>query len=494
MSKVKKHKCIRCVLKLLLIIVIVFAVISAFFAGYYFARRNHGNVLIEKSVTFSESADALNNPNRGFYYICGFRITDDNFVDYEELVAEKMLRSQQHSLSMVQINLREYKDGLISEKGLKDIATIFDALSKQNKQYLIRFLYDWNGENLQVEPQDVNVIVKHMEQLEGILHTYKDIIFVHQGIFIGNWGEMNGTIHLEHMQLLAETLRSSLHEDTYMAVRMPAQWRKITEIASPDKSDWEAESIAHNLSLFNDGMMGNYGDYGTYGTKSRSEVGDFTHWNREEELQFQEQLCKYVPNGGEVIIDNEYNDFENALDNLKTMHITYLNCDYDKSVLDKWAEETINNGTIYDGMDGLTYIDRHLGYRILLDSVSYEYAYIKDALAVTLKFKNVGFAPIYKEVRMNIHIINEMNGTVCTYDVEGELSELAGGNEAENVLEICKDIILTGYDPGNYRLYFSVTDVDSAMPIILANEQKMQSYGYELGEIVIEEMKLPFVD
>lgn len=494
MSNVKKHTCIRFILYFLLLFFCLFLIVLSFQTGFYIAKRNHGDVVIRQCVSFSETSDQLNNPNRGFYYIYGFRITDKESIDYDKVVSEKMIRSQEQSIAMVQINLQEYATGEISEKGLHDIEAIFSALKTQNKQYLIRFLYDWDGNNLQVEPKDVNIITTHMQQLSGILHDYKDIIFVHQGIFIGNWGEMNGTVHLEHMKLLAQTLRKSLHEDTFMAVRMPAQWRKITETASPQIDDWNDDSIAHKLSLFNDGIMGNYGDYGTYGTQSRSEVGDFTHWNREEELAFQEILCRYVPNGGEVIVDNEYNDFENALKNLRTMHITYLNYDYDRNVLQKWENEIINDGSVYQGMDGLTYIDRHLGYRLLIDNVSMNYNYMGDSLSLCINMKNVGFAPIYKDTTMHISLVNEDTGETYSYLVEGNLSKLSGGNESEILLGIEKEIVLLGYAPGTYKLFFSIIDADSAMPILLANEQIPQNKGYELGKIFIEEMKLPFIN
>ena len=49
--------------------------------------------------------------------------------------------------------------------------------------------------------------------------------------------------------------------------------------------------------------------------------------DREEELAFQDVLCSSVPSGGEVIVDNPYNDLENAIADLKTMHVSYLNED-----------------------------------------------------------------------------------------------------------------------------------------------------------------------
>ena len=64
---------------------------------------------------------------------------------------------------------------------------------------------------------------------------------------------------------------------------------------------------------------------------------------------------------GEVIVDNPYNNLENAIADLKTMHVSYLNEDYDRNVLDKWAATVVNTDDCYDGMDGWSYVERHLG-------------------------------------------------------------------------------------------------------------------------------------
>ncbi len=459
--------------------------------GYSVAKRNHGWVMVQEVQEFTESAEELNNPNRGFYYIYGFWISDESKENYAELVSMKMGRSQEHSLAMVQINLQEYAQGDISQKGLEDIKTIFHALEAEGMHYLIRFLYDWNGDNLAMEPQEVSIILKHMRQLQPVFQEYQDIIFVHQGLFIGNWGEMNGTKHLEHMRELAETLKEALADGTFLAVRMPAQWRKITGTATPVRAEWSAQCIAHSLGLYNDGMMGNYGDYGTYGVKSREEVGDFTHWNREEELAFQEELCRYVPNGGEVIVDNEFNDFENALTNLKTMHITYLNRDYDKEVLHKWSQTNVTEDSVFNGMDGLTYVDRHLGYRILIKEAEMNYSETQDLLSVKISLQNVGFAPIYKPADMYIQMVNVSTEECYTYILQEDIRKLAGGNESGLIFPFRKKIKLSGLEAGSYDLYFIVKDKDSDLIIQLANEQEAEKYGYRIGSILVEPLPDP---
>ena len=64
--------------------------------------------------------------------------------------------------------------------------------------------------------------------------------------------------------------------------------------------------------------------------------------------------------GGEVIVDNPYNDWETAMHDLAIMHISYLNEDYDRGVLEKWAAATVEEEGCYQGMDGLSYAERHL--------------------------------------------------------------------------------------------------------------------------------------
>ena len=100
-------------------------------------------------------------------------------------------------------------------------------------------------------------------------------------------------------------------------------------------------SLASRLGLYNDGMLGSANDTGTYGDKAAADL-DTNYsdaWTREDELAFQNDLCLYVPNGGEVIIDNVYNDFDNAVKDLSQMHVSYLNSEYDSTVLNKWKEK-----------------------------------------------------------------------------------------------------------------------------------------------------------
>ena len=449
--------------------------------------RNRNWKAVVTADTFTESAKELRNPNRGLYLIHGFRITDEG-EDYVWQMAQRFAYDTDKALTMIQINLQYYRDRAISDAGLKHIEELFQALERLDKQLIIRFLYDWDGENEQYEPENIDIILEHMRQVEPILRAHSKQIFVFQGIFIGNWGEMNGTRYLseENLRRLARQLAAVTDESDYLAVRMPAQWRKIVQLGDPGEEAANGDSLAMRLSLFNDGMLGNEGDYGTYGRSSAAESGMMEPWTREEELAFQEELCKRVPNGGEVINENPVNDFERAVKDLATMHVTYINQDYDQNVFRKWEETTIEEPGCFYGMDGYTFIQLHLGYRLLIQKAELEYDFWKDALSVDVAIRNVGYAPLYQDQEIRMLLVNESTGQIYSIKLEQDLRSLTGGNDTDQIEVLHGVFPLNGLEKTDYNVYFYVKDIDSGWHIQFANEQEEMEYGYRLGTVKLQ--------
>lgn len=440
-----------------------------------------------QEMHFTESAKQLRNPNRGFYRIYGFRIKEEA-VDYAAKLSEDRKTDEASTLAMMQINLQEYRNAPLSSCAVENIAQLFQAMEAAEKHWIVRFLYDWYGENEKYEPQDIAIIARHMEQLEPILRKYKDSIFTMQGLFVGNWGEMHGTRYSDQTSFLylAKKLAQVTDETTFLSVRTPAQWRKITGTANPTA---DSGIFYGRLGLFNDGMLGGWSDYGTYGDTSRDEAGDFSPWLREEELAFQEQLCAAVPNGGEVIVDNAYNDFETAVADFKSMHITYLNEQYDRAVLEKWAAVNVATEDCFDGMDGLSYMERHLGYRLLISEVQLNQKFGKDTIEAEVILKNVGFAPIYKPCTIRMVMINENGSRVFEQEVSAQFSELTGGHQSDKENTIVFQLPLPK-EEAHFSLQFEIVDSGSGREIQLANEQSRMEYGYSIGQFEMEHLHL----
>lgn len=77
--------------------------------------------------------------------------------------------------------------------------------------------------------------------------------------------------------------------------------------------------------------------------------------------------------------------------------MTYLNRAYDQAVLEKWSKSVIKEDGCFNGMDGLTYIERRLGYRLAIVDAGLRYQSREDTLTAEVTLKNMGFAPLYKK-------------------------------------------------------------------------------------------------
>lgn len=441
-------------------------------------KHYQGNIRM-KNVSFQESARELRNPGRGFYNLYRFMITDEK-ENYWQLVQELYRDDVNTSLSLVEINLQEYREGEISEAGMGNITSLFQALRELDKQLIVRFLYDWDGESEKYEPETVDIILTHMKQLGKVLQESSDQIFIVQGLFIGNWGEMNGTKYFGDgdMKRLADMMGDVAAHDTYLAVRTPEQWRRITGLKEATEDALMKHPAAGRISLYNDGMLGSESDYGTYRVY---EVKGKRVSERKEELAFQEALCRWVPNGGEVINDNACNDLAQAVKDLATMHVTYLNEGHDQAVLEKWKKTKITEKGCYRGMDGYTYIERHLGYRLLIEKSDIRFNSFRDCVEVSVTMKNVGFAPLYRETETELVLYDKEADRRLTFNMEGNLRSLSGGNEPEKVTKLRTQISVDDLMTGKYEVYFSIIDVKTGQRILLANEQESEEPGYRIG-------------
>lgn len=328
----------------------------------------------------SERAGMLKNPERGFYHIKQFVF--DNTPKgkaYWEADIGWFLQTQAdsgHTISLVEIDLKNFRDGAIPDAVITDIDDMLDVWGTSGRKIIVRCLYDVNGNSIVYEPDDIDTILLHMEQLGPVFNMHKNIIFTLQGLFTGAWGEMHTTRFGSdsEMRALALKLAETTDPDIFMAVRTPAQRRAVTLNGSD-------VSLSRRMGLYNDGMLGSETDLGTYlENEYDTENGD-GRLHREEELSYQDLVCRGVPNGGQVVEDNPYNDFENAVRDMGRMHVTYIDQYWQTTVLNKWNAVTLSDKYgAWAGKTGLDYIRDHLGYRFVMSGISLSE---KDSLSRT---------------------------------------------------------------------------------------------------------------
>ncbi len=376
-----------------------------------------------------ESSEELHNPGCGWYHVYTFRAqppADGRPVEEEVWLDESCLTER---LALALIDIGDFRIRPLSQEALLHIGRIMDFFHRHGKQLLLRFVYDTEGRGMEREPLTLAMVKRHMEQTGGVIRPYMEDILVMQGIFVGNWGEMHGSRFLDDASMceLVETLYRITEGRCFLAVRTPAQWRRITDAlisdsrvegrSGPDGRVEESPgtgshgegkpgsgSVEERLGLFNDGIFGSPTDMGTYGAASRAEAGETGSWCREEELEWQERYMDSVPNGGEILSCRPLKSYRQAAEELEEMHVSYLNSIYHPEQLDYWRSEKVEEPGCWQGLSGYDYIGRHLGYRFFVQNIAMK----KNELQITIK--NCGFGNLCQEAECFLVTEREQGG------------------------------------------------------------------------------------
>lgn len=430
-------------------------------------------------VVFQESSDFLSNQERGFYNMRGVLISDEQPV-VETVWNSIREEKTEETLELLQIHIGNYRDRKVSDSGMEQIRRTFEAYREKEKQVklIVRFLYDWDGAGAASDPSSINIVLTHMEQMGEVMEAYADQIYIVQGVFVGSWAEMHSSRYLteENYLRLVEKMNEVVPDSAFLAVRMPAYWRMAARSAQPltRENAWDMSRISSRLSLFNDGILGNASDCGTYGDIPRENSSSLDDkWIREDELKFQEQLNLYVPNGGEVVLDNEWNDLENADETMEIMHISYINKGHDVNVLEKWKNSVCRDeGSVYDGMSGYDYIERHLGYRFVVRGASLKTSGWKwEDGSLSVMVENVGYAPRYTPCLAEIIFRNRESGEEYTVPAAADVRDWKPGETVSFAVGVPFE------KEGSYEVFLRVMGKADQTAVLFANEGAAQEDG-----------------
>ncbi len=336
---------------------------------HWFSRRNRWLFV---PAVYQESREDCPNPGRGWYRLFSMdAAAGAPFLDW------RWSQGKGEELALLMVDIGAYAEGPIAQEALENIRLAFSFFREEKKELLLRFVYDREGRGYDREPADISRILRHMEQLAPLLEEFQDILFCIQGLFVGSWGEMHDSRYLTRAPLtrLWRYFNSLAPENCFFAVRKPQQWRMLTGLSDDCLSEEEIRRL--RLGLFNDGLLG-----------SETDLGSFPAEARKENCLFQEQLCRFVPNGGEAVGEEAFGEIKNAAAYFRKIRLSYLNSVYDERVLSRWRKST------FQGENGYEYIGRHLGYRFVLTGAGLVKSG-KDTL-LEIQLENRGFAPIYE--------------------------------------------------------------------------------------------------
>ncbi len=350
-----------------------------------------------QAAELTESTLELSNPARGWYQIHTFLAEQE--PDFEEL---RWCLHPKDRLAFLLIDIGHFRDRDLEQEVLDRICRIFSFFSERSYDCIVRVVYDHEGKALLREPSFFSQVVSHLGQIGKLVKEFTDSIYVFQGMLVGNWGEMHSSRFLSEARLrqMAEILRGSRGEETYLAVRRPVYWRMLHE--EQKRKGWTA---ADDMGIFDDGILGSESHLGTFGTESRKNAAWNEPWKRDDELSFETEIGRAAPNGGETVYSGNYLQEltpEMVLDTLCQMQITYLNRVHDTRMLEVWKEWKYPGTGVWEGKSLYDYVSAHLGYRFLVRKAYIVPKRKHHIYHVEVEVENTGFAGYYQEAEIRL--------------------------------------------------------------------------------------------
>ncbi|MBO4981512.1 MAG: DUF4832 domain-containing protein [Lachnospiraceae bacterium] len=362
-------------------------------------KRLFGRIDRKKGFQFHKAdlrewTEAVPNPARGWYQIYTFEVhTEPGFKELEGCL------DPDDSLVLLILDIGAYRDRDLEEDCFLHMHKILDFFEKRSFDMIVRVVYDHEGKGLEREPSSFSRVQRHLTQLGEWFAGCSEAVFLWQGMLIGSWGEMHTSRFLAHdkLQQMAEILRSHRRPGMYLAVRRPVQWRCLHDC----EGDFQIRKAPYDgMGLFDDGMFGSKTHLGTFGAGQSGKVGWHDAWNPGEELDFEEALCRFVPNGGEAVSGEDgFPSCEKVIETLGRMHVTYLNRAHDRRLLEQWKKQTVAWAGPWAGRSLYEYVGAHLGYRFLIRKVTVTRAE-EGMCFVEIGIENTGFANCYQEAEV----------------------------------------------------------------------------------------------
>ena len=369
-------------------------------------QGNDNEMQLSANTATAEIRAAIANPGRGWYRLVETGNSIPNLSSY---------RNSGVTLVMVETDLGGYASKELDSVVLNQIRNALTAVRSAGLSAIYRAAYSFSDtdyrNNVLREPQSIDLVLRHIEQLKPIFAEYEDVLFSVQAGFLGVWGEWHTTRfgngkdaspNIEHQRAVGNALLAAVPDSVTVSFRRPEYIRNIadTRVTGNVRGDhvpvtsaeaFGSSKIARS-AFHNDALMSDESDMTTYSAPN---------YSRTAELEWINKHTRYVPMVGETNQPSEFNNTAAAIPLLNQINMQSLNCEYHETVLQKWKNTT------YNGMNAYDYISMMLGYRFVLKSTRISQSVQQGAtMRVELELVNDGFGHLLQEKKFEIVLKN----------------------------------------------------------------------------------------
>lgn len=405
------------------------------------------------NVNYTASTTIFPNPDRGFYHFTSTN-SSGSYTSLSQSTLTNYRLNENVTLIYREFKLDAFVSSSISSSYLASMQNDFNTIRNAGVKAFIRFTY---SDSESASPRDATKaqILSHLQQLKPLLQANGDVISLMQAGFVGVWGEWyytsqaefggggyNGssltTTNINNRREVVDAMLAALPNGLMTQLRTPGF--KMNLYSSTALSDSQAfnGSSAARVGHYNDCFLASADDYGTYG-------------NTSTEYPYLMQETKYLPMGGETCaLNSPRSDCSSAMAEMAKFHWSFLNADYNGSVLSGFT----SGGCMND-------VKQKLGYRFALNSATFpQAAAANSTIAVTIKLTNQGFAAPFNKRDAYLVLKNLTTNQVFPIKMTADPRRWLGTNE----ITVTENLQLpAGVTAGNYKLYLHLPDPSSSI-------------------------------
>lgn len=429
-------------------------------------------------ISYVETLEEIENPGMGFYVPV--------YIKY--LISGNELTAPDNHLVHLRMDISQFSGSCNKKKDMELTQDMLDTmegtlrfLEWNHSTAIIRFSYDPLFQGRQTYEPSMDMILRHQEQIGEVISRHPEAVTAVECGLFGKWGEMHSSpsCNQENFNKAIDKWLEVLPDSIPISVRTPGQycgWLGIDRATMSQNVTRPGEK-AYRVGIYNDGYLANASDWGTFE-------------DREEEVAWLSNQGKHTVFGGEI---GTLSSREQVQPTAKYMsvegfltHTTYLNGGWHDSVLSAMKKESYQGeDERYRGVDGLTYIKNHMGYRFVVRGVAVtKEVPAGDLLVLSAEIENVGFANLVKPKDPVLIFTNgeyTFRKKMSELDMEeGEFAENADSREWDSAEVTKLRIVLRlpeDMPGGDYRMYFRLAacgdtgeDALAGYPVKFANE------------------------
>ena len=341
------------------------------------------------TVTYiSDNTTIFKNPERGFTEELSAKVTEAKPNVVKGHIGDTWGSRNKQTLAVVLYNFNNFKDKDLPEAVLNGFDEDMQELRNHGLKCVLRFAYtETQNDIVDATPEWVK---RHLEQLKPHLAANEDVIYVLEAGFVGVWGEWyysanygNETQHMnDNRRSVIDNLFANTPSDMFILFRYPMIKTEYLHDEAPLTSEEGfTGTVKARMGCHNDAFLNNWGNHGTYAGEESGDDPKVREYVARETM--------YVPNGGETNIDDNESFAEKQYvkgpEEMSTYHWSFCGSSYAVPVTSRWRKSGL-----FDTLNV------HMGYRYnLLDAQFTDQAAPSGKMNISIRLRNVGYAPIY---------------------------------------------------------------------------------------------------